>query len=348
MIARLLLLAAPTQAGSRWLINDDFAEGADAGVQGGFAMDECWGSVYVPDSGEYPFELTAVRMLVGGNSSQEIFSVNFYSQSGTDMNGADLIAGEGAAITGADDAFNELTIADLELDLPLIESGNVGVGVCLDAHDGYPAIARDAGGMDHSDRNYIYADIGTGSKWHKSSTLGLTGDWIMRLCITGDNVADEGCDDIDPGGGESDADADADADSDSDADGDTDADGAFTMTQVTPTSVIEGQAIDIVILGTGFASGAEARIGGIPIVGQSRLNEETLSGRTPTTLPVGVHDVEVVLDDGSSALLPGAFEVLPAESAEKEGCGCASGGVEGASGLLLGLFALLTRRRSRA
>lgn len=329
MIRSLLLLAffLPASAGERWLQVDDFESGDQVGVQQGFVEGECWAVIYKPEPDEYPFDLSTVRALVGGDSSQQIFDVSFYSLSGTDMNSKTLLGVEGAAVTGSNENFNDLTVADLELEMPQVESGNVAVAMCLTAHSGVPAIARDTDGTIEKSLNWIYAD---GIGWAKSADFGVSGDWIMRLCISGDNVADQGCSE------EGDADTDVDSDTDTDSDSDTDSD--LALLTITPAEGAEGESVNVVLLGTGFDDTAEARIGGLPLTGQVVLNGETITGRSSSALPAGVHDVEVV-QDGESAYLPLAFEVT--------GGKCAT--APGSAGLglaLVGLAALWRRRRA--
>lgn len=325
-----LLTAGPAQAGSRWLVNDGYVDDSKVGFQGGFVAGECWGSVYVPDSDEYPFTLEKVRMLVGGSTGQELFTIEFFNITGTTLTGSNLLGAEGVYVQGSDTSWNEVDIDDLELGLSQITEGNVAVSVCLEEHSGYPAIARDTDGMAYPDRNYLYADAGAGWQWYPSNLFGLTGDWIMRLCIDGDGVDDEGCSDGGGGGGTGDGGGN---------DGGS-VSGDLAIASITPDSVAEGEAVDIVVLGEGFSDSAEARIGGIALVGNDVVSDTTIQGRTPTTLPVGIHDVEVV-DGDNSVYLAGAFEVTGG------GCGCASGGRAGGAGvagLLLGLVALWRRR----
>ena len=71
----------------------------------------------------------------------------------------------------------------------------------------------------------------------------------------------------------------------------------------------------IVIIGAGFDEGAEARVGGLAFVGVNVVDTHTITARTPTTLPSGEHDVEVINPDGESAYLAGALTV-------EGGCGC--------------------------
>ncbi len=372
-----LMTATPAQAGSRWLVNDGFEDGDVAGFQGGFVQNDCWGSIYVPDPSDYPFTLEKVRMLVGGSTASYIYTIHFYEFPGTTWDASASMGGEGVYITGSNESFNDVTVSELKLELPAIESGNVGVAVCLEEHSGFPAIARDTDGTISSDLNWIY-DTNTGS-WWRSSVFGLAGDWIMRLCIQGSGVTDEGCAD---GGGTGDGGATDGGSADGGSAGDggaTDggsadggsADGGspdggspdggadeLLLMSITPDSVTVGEAADVVLLGQGFDVGTDARIGGISLVGLDVVNSETISGRTPTTLPVGVHDVEVVLD-GYSSVLPGAFEVVDAGSTGDTGiggddgkgggsCGCASGPRStGLSllGVMLGALFAGTRRR---
>ena len=156
----------------------------------------------------------------------------------------------------------------------------------------------------------------------------------MRVCIEGDNISGDECTSSggsgNNGGG-----------GDNNGGGDTGSDvlGDFVLETITPADMIAGEAVDVVLIGDGFESGAEARIGGIPLVGQEVLNGQTIQGRTPTTLPEGVHDVEVVLEDGTSQVLAGGFEVTGAK-----GCAHASSR-GGAWALLLALPLVVFRRR---
>jgi hypothetical protein len=345
----LLLLPGTALAGYKLLINDDFESGDHAAMQGGFVDGECWGVVYVPDPGDYPFDMIHVDALIGGTTAHAMFGIEFYSLSGTNLNNASRIDSSAIALSGSNNSMQrvDLTNPDLEVTLPTVESGNVAVGICLDGHDGYPAIARDVGGMQHADRNYIY--LPGHNSWWQSNLFGLSGDWIQRLCIETDNFSGDECD-VD-----ADSDADSDTDSDADADADTDADtdtawdssepmGDLGLDSITPAEMSLGEPIDVVLLGYGFEEGMDARIGGISLTGIAVLNDETLQGRTPSSLPAGSHDVEVVLDGGDNAYLPGAFTVV------EGGCsGCSSQGAT--SGLawaglgMLGVMMVGMRRR---
>jgi MYXO-CTERM domain-containing protein len=353
----LALLAFPSSAiaGYKLLKNDGFESGMHAAFQGGFGDGECWGVVYVPDPGDYPFEWVAVDALIGGSSMHAMFDIAFYELNSSNLANATRIDDSAIYLTGSSSSYQRIDLQDakLEVTLPTVESGNVAVAMCLEGHSGYPAIARDTDGMAHANRNYIFAH----GAWYQSSMFLLTGDWIQRLCIETDNVVGDECDvDADS---DADTDTDTDADADSDADSDADTDTAWDsvavpdelgLLSITPAQMNVGEPVDVVLLGSGFEDGMDARIGGLDLTGLTVVNTETLQGRTPSSLTAGSHDVEVALDNGDNAYLAGAFTVLEEGEEPAEGCaGCSSRG--GASGLglwglgLLGLLAVGGRRR---
>ena len=345
----LLMLPSTALAGYKLLINDDFESGDHAAMQGGFVQGECWGVVYVPSPGDYPFDMIHVDALIGGTTAHAMFGIEFYELSGTNMNNGNRLDSSAIALSGSNNSMQRVYLddADLEMSLPTIESGNIAVAMCLEAHDGYPAIARDVGGMQNADRNYIY--LPGHNSWWQSNLFGLSGDWIQRLCIETDSVSGDECD-VDA---DSDADSDTDTDSDADADSDTDTawdtnvdPGDLSLISITPVEMNLAEPIEVFLQGTGFGGGMDARIGGISITGLEVINGETLKGRTPSSLPAGTHDVEVVLD-ADNAYLPAAFTVI---GDEEGGCsGCASQGAT--SGLawaglgLLGMMMVGLRRR---
>ncbi|MGB0639308.1 MAG: hypothetical protein ACPGTU_08250, partial [Myxococcota bacterium] len=106
----------------------------------------------------------------------------------------------------------------------------------------------------------------------------------------------------------------------------------------------------VILLGSGFPDDAQARIGGVLITGNTVLGGETITGRSPSALPVGIHDVEVVAGE-SNAVLPAAFEVLAVEEPIGKSPAAKSGGCSQLpmrSNLLwtlFGLVGILLRRR---
>lgn len=330
---RLLLLLSTALAGTAYLTVDNLQDGDGASVQGGFVAGECAMVVYdARDQGTYvPVSLD---VLVGGANTDATFIIEVYQSTDAYKVGT-RIDDEAFSLTSTTNGtMNRLIFEEAEMALEPME-GNVGVAICLTEHDYYPGPAIDVGN-NNGNQNKIYGDIGTGSaEWWNNSEVGLNGDWVMRLCIEGSDVAGDACPDIE---GDADADSDADSDTDSDTDADTDVDdtGGFAILAITPSFAAEGESLDVVITGSGFDYDAEARIGGIALIGQERLGGETITGRSPSSLPAGLHDVEVIRGDGSSDVLLEGFEVTG-------GCGC--GGGFGATWALALLAPLVLRRR---
>jgi uncharacterized protein (TIGR03382 family) len=330
-------LLSAALAGTAYLQLDNLTDGGNATLQGGFIAGECWMSVF-PASTMGTYTPVGVDVLVGGANSNSLFIVEVYQSTDTFKVGT-RIDDEAFYLTATDEGtMNRLRFDEAEMTLPPM-TGNIGVAVCFDEHDYWPGPAHDVG-INSGNKQKIYADIGTGEdEWWNNSDVGINGDWVMRLCIEGDDVSGTECPEWE--GGDADTDADTDSDTDADTDSDTDLDDSgfgFGIIAITPDLAAEGEAIDVVITGQGFDYDAEARIGGINLVGQERLGAETITGRSPSSLPPGVHDVEVIRGDGSSDVLVGAFEV-------GGGCGCSGTGLAGGWVLML-LAPLLARRRT--
>jgi MYXO-CTERM domain-containing protein len=330
----LALLASPL-AGEHWYQIDSFQDGDNANFLGGsFVQGECWGQIYVPDSGDYPVNPIALEVLFGGaNLSDQTMVVEIYEATANGGFGT-RVAEEAFVMTGTNEAMNLLIFEEAEMVIPTYTSGAIGVGICFEAHSGHPGPAVDVNGTSDNKHNLLYTG---GTSWMNSSAFGVTGDWIMRLCVEGENVSGGTCVD---GGGSGDADTDSDADTDTDTDSDADSDSdAVSLISITPNAGAEGEAVSVVLLGSGFATDAEARIGGIPLVGQQIVSDTTISGLAPTSLPSGTHIVEVINGDGSSSYLVDGYTV--------GGCGCATTGTLKGMGwaALAGLLMLGRRRR---
>lgn len=151
----------------------------------------------------------------------------------------------------------------------------------------------------------------------------------------------------------------------------------LSLSAVTPALARLGEVVELQLAGTAFDDRVHAWIGGLAIAGLSLVDDQTLTGRSPSGLPIGLHDVTLTTPEGEDALLASAFEVVAAEGedsgtadgggtmdtaadggsaagdggaappVEEAGCGCASGGSGtglAAAALLLGVSA---RRRRR-
>jgi hypothetical protein len=127
------------------------------------------------------------------------------------------------------------------------------------------------------------------------------------------------------------------------------------LTSVTPAKATHGEAADVVLIGSAFTPAASVTIGGLAMVGVEVVGETTITGRSPSALPVGTHDIELSTEWGSD-VLPSAFEVegppdKPESARASKSSGChhvaTAPPIKGFSLLLLGLTIGFRVRRNR-
>ncbi len=338
-----LALSAAPHAAEVVLQNDSFTSEGDV-VQpvAQFGEAECAAATFAPDVSYYPFEIVCIEVPV---FTEEIYEIAIWEVDGngkpTYKLDSEAVTLNGSDIGSAQIIFNEVSPEEMELGGDAVYWDNEGdrfaISVCTLEGAGwtlnYMTAADDS--LDHPDRNWVYFNNG----WYALGDVGGDGDWIIRARIndssggsvsgcegessTGDGGGDGGGDDggDDTGDGDGGSGDDGGSDNGDDGGGDDTALGELQLFSITPGEAPEGEAVDLVLLGEGFANDAEARIGGIPITGQTVVSDGTITGRSPTALPAGVHDVEVV-QDGDSAFLAAAFIVGDTAVEDKGGCGC--------------------------
>ena len=275
-------------------------------------------------------------------------------------------------MTGSTSAFSRLDVGSSDWLVgtpPFVFTEPFAVSVCIDdltvgyGASSYPQIGRDteSGSVSYPDRNWIYDTTGN---WRRSTFYGLTGDWIMRTSVSYDDGSTTGT------GGST-------GTSTTTTTGSTTTTGPTTTTgstssthttdtgisdtaeptgtsepgprvtsliQISPTEWQAGETPDLIVLGEWLQTGVELRVGGlsatnvelIPFIDDPGWGDTVLA-RAPSALPAGVHDVEVVNPDGSSAFLAQAVEVKadgaglgdtgPGDVAKPATeCGCQHGG----------------------
>ncbi|MBT3219487.1 MAG: hypothetical protein HN348_10380 [Proteobacteria bacterium] len=325
-------------SGTLALQNDGHQSGDMVGFQSGFYDNECWASTYVPDPSYYPIELHSVDMLVYGSSPSGFYTFKVMT---VDSNNKPLavIADTYISMQSSTTSLSRIEMATSKWlnGLPPFEftkGENFAVAVCIDdlndplAESSYPQISRDTDGNNYHDRNWIYD---TNGNWVQSFNYLVLGDWLMRANVLTAAAVD------------TDTDTDTDSDTDTDTDTDSDVD-VLLLNQVIPDSMPVGEAVDVVLIGSGFDVDAEATVGGLNLTGIDVLNDETINGRVPSSLPVGFHDVEVINPDGDSVYYTAAFEVF-GEDAEDKSRGCVSSGAVGSTWAWLGVVLVVAGRR---
>ena len=153
------------------LANDGFTAGAQAGFQAGFVAGEIAAARLVPSA---PTQIQAVRFLYGGAAGTRDIILHVWNDTGATSPGSELFT-QIYSITASDAALQEIDLTTT----PIPVSGAFRVGIeFLD--DGVPSVARDDDGTITANRNYILL---SGVGWVESSTVGLTGDWIIRAVV---------------------------------------------------------------------------------------------------------------------------------------------------------------------
>ena len=160
------------------LQNDQWESGLSAGFQMGFGQGECWASTFAPEAGQYPLTVDAAQMLVGGtDDGMEDFEVSVWSVDGE--NRPDQMMASGVVPISGVDAELDIVLFEPLFERPVFDAGNFAIAVCQNEHGGFPSIARDADGTITDDLNWLF----TGGAWVQSSSLGLSGDWILRASV---------------------------------------------------------------------------------------------------------------------------------------------------------------------
>lgn len=325
---------------------------------------ECAISVLTADPAELPLSIDVIRFYFGSSQGNQDGAETLVQV------GIQQLA-EGAEPTGLGDwvwgeeAFyatvSSTSFTDLSLDLPEeglfpVEwtEGSLAVFLCPpdpSTGESWPFVnALDTSGIvihtsSPSAGNYVLYE----GSVRALSSLGASGSWIIRAVQTapgggsgggsggsGGSGGDGGADGTDGGSGDG-------------GSGGLDSGLVLDIASITPASGELGAATEIAIVGEGFAPGAEASIGGLTVSSADVPGHTALTGRSPSALPAGVHDVTVTNPSGESVTLVEGFTVVdPAEGEpveEEGGCACSAGG--SAAGLLwlAGPLALWHRRR---
>ncbi len=157
------------------LKNDGFVSGGTAGFQAGFVAGEIGASRFLaPAAGR---QLVRIQLLLGGAATTVTVTLKVWDDTaGNNAPGTELFSGD-YEVTGSNTTFQQLELASIGQNVVVPQQFRIGI---LFSHNGLPSIARDNDGI-AADRNYIFA---SGAGWVRSSSLGLTGDWIIRAFVS--------------------------------------------------------------------------------------------------------------------------------------------------------------------
>jgi uncharacterized repeat protein (TIGR01451 family) len=87
-----------------------------------------------------------------------------------------------------------------------------------------------------------------------------------------------------------------------------------TPVSITPAQGCNDVPVDVTIVGSNFALGATAKLGGWALLNVTWVNENTLTASVPQDIVVGSYDLTVTNPDGSSGTLGGAYTALDCSS----------------------------------
>lgn len=163
------VLAGPTEI---TLQNDGFFDGQAVNFQGGFVIGEMAASRFLPPAGTW--RINRVELLFGSTNVTETVTLRVYDDAAqTPAPGPQQFFGD-YQLTGSATVLHQI---DLSASNVLV-SGPFRVALEFQ-HDGPPSVASDTDGSIQPDRNFIFAF----GSWFESSTLGVTGDWVLRAVV---------------------------------------------------------------------------------------------------------------------------------------------------------------------
>ena len=362
LIAAAVALSVTSSASSTVLFHDTWYDGAQVALQLGNCPGECDAVVLTPNS--YPFTVNYVYAIAGPDGSTISFDVGIY---GTNGNYPDL----DNYLGGADDVEISLQQAYwFEVDLQslgtpaTIQSGSFAVAFCfkeqnnpcntwgLGSDEGPPVIPH--GGVIWVDPSMGCLGgtcVGGGGDWSWANLSSYASrNWIIRAADAHWEPGDPTDDDDDDDTGDDDT-ADDDTGDDDTADDDTADDDTgdddlapIRIDSIEPAAINEGETMGFLVVGQGFADGADLFIGQLRVMPIDVEDSQNIEGVFPEGLEPGYYNVCAENPDSSEDCLLNGLEVISAG-----GCGgCAVGPVRAGSVLALGLLAaglLIVRRR---
>jgi hypothetical protein len=185
-LAAASLLCAPLGAVEKTLQNDSFTgTGPVICITGqSFAEGEIAAARLTPAPTDYPFELLSILILACPNGSQADLVVKVWEDDGSSPDPGDLRYEEIFTLYGSDMALNEIDLDPFDI---VITEGTIRVGIEYLFGPASTGIATDIDGHVFPQPNFIYAI--PPSAWVPADTLGVNGDWILRVVIDANEAA---------------------------------------------------------------------------------------------------------------------------------------------------------------
>lgn len=133
------------------------------------------------------------------------------------------------------------------------------------------------------------------SQWNFSESVGLGGDFIIRLRAETSNT-DDNSDSQGPDTGEDSSDP-------------SDPETEFIISAISPSTATNDAPTEVSIVGTGFASGASAKLGATALGNVTVTGTQLITATVPAGMSPGSYMLVVINPDETSTFLESAFEV---------------------------------------
>jgi hypothetical protein len=167
----------PAVAVEKTLQNDSFTGTGDLVCIPGFAIGEIGAARFTGQPGDYPFTIKAVQVILCPDGPQVELVLNIWEDNGSSLNPGLLRFAELTTFSPSTTLMNEV---DLSLFDIVIDSGSVRVGLEFFFGPSPPGLARDQNGI-IPQTNFVFVE--PPGQWQYAESLGVTGDWIIRLVI---------------------------------------------------------------------------------------------------------------------------------------------------------------------
>ena len=170
-------VAAPGALAQVVFLQNDSFDGVLFTCQIGFDDGEAIGVRFTAEASQYPYTIERVRVLGCGGGLNGI-SLQIYQDTGAVNPGALLWTGTSYSFDGGNN-FNDILMSNEAVQPPFVASGSIRVVLTTFFITPPFGFANDRNGINPG-RNTIRFTNGT---WHTSESLGVGGDWIVRLGI---------------------------------------------------------------------------------------------------------------------------------------------------------------------
>jgi hypothetical protein len=167
----------PAFAVEKTLQNDSFSGAGQLTCLPGFAVDEFGAARFEADPGDYPFTIKRIQVIVCPDGPPVELILSIREDDGSSLDPGPVLYEELATFTPSTTLINEV---DLTLENIVVTSGSIRVGLGFFWGGSPPGLAYDADGILPM-TNFVF--VTPQYQWAYAESLGVWGDWIIRVVI---------------------------------------------------------------------------------------------------------------------------------------------------------------------